>query len=163
MLKLGGFMNEINAHPGAEENPGFLLWRASTLWSSSTTAVLKPLGLTHPQFVILATIDWLKGKGSSQEEIARRVVLDPKTTSHLLRSLQVKGLIEPAHASEEKSNYPQLTTAGAEMLAKALPIVESADAAFFASLDQKSSKMINLLQMLVGANQTKNYGESCSE
>ena len=94
-------MNEVSVHPGSEENLGFLLWQVSTLWSKSTSIALKPLRLTHPQFVILATMDWLKGEAVSQEEIGRLAVLDPKTTSHLLRSLQVKGLVEPSHKDEK--------------------------------------------------------------
>ncbi len=153
-------MNAITVHPAAEDNPGFLLWRVSALWSGSTTAVLKPLGLTHPQFVILATIDWMKGKGASKEEIGRRVVLDPKVTSHLLRSLQVKGLID---LTGERSKYPVLTKSGEEMLAKAFPLVESADAAFFAAIDLKNSKIVTTLQKLVHANSSENNCESsCS-
>ena len=141
-------MNEFSVHPASEENPGFLLWQVSTLWSRSTTAALKPFGLSHPQFVILATIDWLTGKGASQEEIGKLVVLDPKPASHLLRSLVVKGLIAAPHG--EKGDY-LLTATGKEMLARALPIVESADAAFFASIDLKNSKMAAALQMLARA------------
>ena len=88
-------MNEISAHPAGEENPGFLLWQVSTRWSSSTAAVLKPFGLSHPQFVILATIDRLKNQEASQEAIARHIILDPKPTTHLLRSLQEIG-VRPA-------------------------------------------------------------------
>jgi DNA-binding MarR family transcriptional regulator len=146
-------MNEIRAHPASEENPGFLLWQVSTLWSKFTTAALKPLGLTHPQFVILASLDWLKGKGASQEEIERQVVLDPKTTSHLLRSLQVKKLIEP----NEKKHY-LLTTAGEERLAQALPVVQDVDTAFFASIDLKNSKIVPTFQTLARVNFSKLAG-----
>jgi MarR family transcriptional regulator, organic hydroperoxide resistance regulator len=148
-------MNEISAHPATEENLGFLVWQVSTLWSRSTTAVLKPLGLSHPQFVILATLDWLTGKGASLEEIARHTVLDPKPTSHLLRSLQVKGLIEQSDITDEKNKCPLLTTAGKEILAKALPLVASADAAFFTSIDLKNAKLVSLLQKLARANLSK--------
>jgi DNA-binding MarR family transcriptional regulator len=162
MKKPRGFMKETNVHPGSEKNLGFLLWQVSTLWSKSTTAALKPLGLTHPQFIILATIDWLKGKGASQEEIGRRIVLDPKVTSHLLRSLEVKRLIELPLSINKGGKYPLLTTAGAEVLAKALPMVESADTAFFANIDQKSSKIVTTLQILAGANFSDNAEEPCS-
>jgi MarR family transcriptional regulator, organic hydroperoxide resistance regulator len=148
-------MNEINAHPAGEENPGFLLWQVSTLWSNSTAAALKPFGLSHPQFVILATIDWLKSHETHQEAIGKHIVLDPKLTSHLLRSLQVKGLIEPSHKTDKKSHY-MLTTAGAEMLAKVVPVVKNSDAAFFASIDLKNSKMATALQTLARANLSKN-------
>jgi DNA-binding MarR family transcriptional regulator len=139
-------------HPASEANLGFLLWQVSTLWSSSTADVLKPLGLTHPQFVLLATIDWLKGKKSTQEQIGKRAILDPKITAHLLRSLEVKKLIE---LSDGGSEY-LLTTAGAELLAKTLPIIESADTAFFASIDPKNSKIVAMLQMLARTNLLKN-------
>jgi len=152
-------MNEVTIHPAGEENPGFLLWQVSTLWSSYTTAVLKPFGLSHPQFVILATIDWMKSQEASEEMIARHIILDPKPTSHLLRSLHVKGLIEPSHITNKKSKY-LLTTAGAEMLAKVLPVVESSDAAFFASIDLKNAKMVATLQILARANLSKNNAES---
>jgi len=152
-------MNERGVHPIAEESPGFLLWRISTQWSKSTAAALKPLGLTHPQFIILAIIDWLTGKGASQEEIGRLAVLDPKTTAHLLRSLQVKGLIEASHITDEKNKFPLLTTTGAKMLTKALPVVECSDAAFFASIDQKNSKIVTTMQILARANISKNDGD----
>jgi len=152
-------MNKISAHPAGEENPGFLLWQVSTLWSSSTAAALKPFGLSHPQFVILATIDWLKNQEASQEAIARHIILDPKLTSHLLRSLQVKGLIEPSNINDKKSKY-LLTIPGAEMLAKVLPVIESADAAFFASIDLKNSKMVTSLQILARANLSKKDADS---
>jgi len=151
-------MSEI-IHPASEESPGFLLWQVSTLWSNSTAAVLKAVGLTHPQFVILATIDLFKGK-ASQVEIERHVVLDPKPASHLIRSLEVKGLIELSH--KEKSKY-HLTTAGAEMLAKALPVVKNSDAVFFASIDPKNSKMITTFQKLASVNLSKKEGKSLRE
>ena len=144
-------------HPASEENLGFLLWQVSTLWSSSTAAALKPLGLTHPQFVLLATIDWLKGKESTQEQIGKRTVLDPKPTAHLLHSLEVKGVIELSNGSEYL-----LTAAGAKLLAKAITIIESADAAFFASIDPKNSKIIATLQMLARTHLSKNNEKTAS-
>jgi DNA-binding MarR family transcriptional regulator len=148
-------MNKKAVHPGSEENPGFLLWQVSTLWSKSTSTALKPMGLSHPQFVVLATVDFLKAEGVSLEEIGRRVVLDPKVTSHLLRSLERKGLIEPLHSSDKNLKNPVLTTAGKEMLAKILPVIEDSDVAFFASIDAKNSEMVTTLQILARANFAK--------
>lgn len=142
--------NEISVHPSAEESPGFLLWRVSTLWRRAIETVLKPLGLTHPQFVVLATTGWLtrKGEKASQAEIGREAALDPNTTSQILRGLQAKGLIERLQTSNERSKYPVLTPAGTKSLAKAMPAVESADAVFFASVDLKKSKILQTLQTL---------------
>jgi DNA-binding MarR family transcriptional regulator len=150
----------MNEHPASEDNLGFLLWRVSTLWSSSTAAALKQFGLTHPHFIILATIEWLTDKGASQEEIGRHVVLDPKPTEHLLRSLQVKGLIEPSDTTDDKNRFPVLTKAGKEMLANILPVIERADAAFFASIELTNPKMVTALQILARANFSKYEGET---
>lgn len=142
--------NEISVHPSAEESPGFLLWRVSTLWRRAIEAVLKPLGLTHPQFVVLATTGWLTRTGEkvSQVEIGKQAALDPNTTSQILRGLQAKGLIERSHTTNERCKYPTLTSMGIESLAKAMRAVESADAAFFASVDVKGSKIVKTLQIL---------------
>jgi hypothetical protein len=42
--------------PGA--SPGFLLWRVGLAWQRLMTATLKPLDLTHVQFVLLASSWW---------------------------------------------------------------------------------------------------------
>jgi len=150
--------NEISAHTSAKESPGFLLWRVSTLWRKSIEAVLKPLGLTHPQFVVLATIGWLTrtGRRASQVEIGRQAALDPNTTSQILRGLQAKGLIERSHHMKERSKYPTLKAIGAENLAQAMSAVENADAAFFASIDLKGSAMLQTLQILARCEFLKN-------
>lgn len=141
---------EISAHSSAEKSPGFLLWRVSTLWRRAIETVLKPLGLTHPQFVILATTGWLtrNGEKASQADIGKHAALDPNTTSQILRSLQAKGLIERSHTTNERSKYPILTSAGAQSLSTAMPAVENADAAFFASVDIKGSEILKTLQIL---------------
>jgi hypothetical protein len=53
-------------------NPGFLLWRATLRWQREVAAALRPLGLTHPQFVVLASTWWLgrHGRPPSQRELA---------------------------------------------------------------------------------------------
>lgn len=136
----------------AEESPGFLLWRASTLWRRSIENVLKAFDLTHPQFVVLATIGWFtkNNAGASQIEIGRHASLDPNTTSQILRSLQKKALIERAFTKDERSKYSSLTQEGSKKLAEALPAVEKADAQFFASVDLYEATAIKALQKLAG-------------
>ncbi len=153
--------NEISVHPSAEESPGFLLWRVSTLWRKAIETVLKPLGLTHPQFVILATTGWLTrmGKRASQAEIGRQAALDPNTTSQILRGLQAKGLIERSYNIDERSKYPILTAAGVESLSKAIPAVENADAVFFSSIDLQGTEILQTLQILARSESLKRERE----
>ena len=147
--------SKISSHTGPEESPGFLLWRVSTFWRRAIEDVLKPLDLTHPQFVILATTAWLTRKVEGQEqgkatqiEIAKQAGLDPNTTSQILRGLQTKGLIERKRTVDERSKYPTLTAKGEESLAKALPAVELADSKFFSQVNLKDSGLLAALQIL---------------
>jgi DNA-binding MarR family transcriptional regulator len=141
--------SEVSVHTGPEESPGYLLWKVSSIWRRAIEAVLRPLGLTHPQFVILASIGWLtkEGKEIQQVEIARFSGLDPNTTSQILRSLHAKKLIRRGH-SEGRSKSPSLTAAGAKLLQKALPEVEKTDSAFFAAVSSKKTGFISILQKL---------------
>ena len=144
--------DKASSHRTAEESPGFLLWRASTLWRRAIESILKPLDLTHPQFVILASIAWLTKdeKFASQVEIGRQAGLDPNTTSQILRSLQGKGLIVKSRSKDERSKFPILTESGVKSLAKALPAVEKADAEFFSSVNLNKVSAIKALQVLAG-------------
>ncbi len=139
---------KISTHEIPEESPGFLLWRVSTYWRRSIEAVLKPLGLTHPQFVVLACTGWLtrSGEKATQAAIGKQAGLDPNTTSQILRSLQTKGLIDRSRQADERSKSPSLTPKGAQTLSIALPAVEKADAKFFSPL--KNSKLLKDLEIL---------------
>lgn len=134
-----------------EQSPGFLLWHVSTSWRSCIEAVLKPLSLTHPQFVVLATLGWLTRNGErvSQSAIGKLAELDPNTISQILRGLEVKKLIKRVQSSDVRAKNPLLTTQGSKVLARALPAVESADAQFFKALtDQEAKDMLDIFQKL---------------
>jgi DNA-binding MarR family transcriptional regulator len=81
---------KISIHEAPKQSPGFLLWHISTSWRSSIEAVLKIFGLTHPQFVILATTGWLTRNGelTTQAAIGKMAGLDPNTTSQIITSLE---------------------------------------------------------------------------
>lgn len=135
-----------------EQSPGYLLWKVSTQWRSAIEDVLKPLGLTHPQFVILASLGWLTRKGTlvTQVQIGKSSSLDPNTTSQILRGLEKRKLIKRTQLSDERSKNPTLTQAGSTLLAQALPAIEKADAQFFSVLSSGESKnLLSIFQMLI--------------
>ncbi len=134
----------------AEDSPGFLLWRVTTRWRREIETVLKPLGLTHPQYVILATIGWLTkdGKRVSQVDIGRHACLDPNTTSQILRGLEEKKFIERGHMKDERSKLPSLTPDGAQILSQAIRAVETRDTEFFHSIDLKNTNFLDALRKL---------------
>jgi len=136
----------VSLHGVPDDSPGYLLWRVSTKWRSAIEKVLKAFGLTHPQFVILASLAWLTRDGNkvSQADVGKVAGLDPNTTSQILRGLEVKKLIKRVQSIDERSKNPTLTAAASKLLAKALPAVEKEDIVFFDSL--KSREVENLLR-----------------
>jgi len=144
--------NEISVHDTPDRSPGFLLWHVSTAWRGSIEVMLKSIGLTHPQFVILATLGWLTRKGDrvTQALIGKMAGLDPNTVSQIIRGLEQKELIMREKSSDGRAKNPILTMKGSDILKKAMPAVETKDAEFFHNLTVEEREcMIGIFQKLV--------------
>lgn len=116
------------------ESPGFLLWHTTLRWQREIAAALAPLGLTHVQFVLLACTWWLNKEGEhpNQLAVARQAGTDVKMASQVLRTLELKGLIErEVDPSDTRSKRLRVTGAGSELAQRAIEAVELADAQFF--------------------------------
>ena len=76
--------------------PGYLVWRLSTKWRVAVDRALAPLGLTHAQYALLASLFGLQGVGlrPSQRELADHTGLEPLYVSKLARALESDGLVE---------------------------------------------------------------------
>jgi len=134
-----------------EKSPGFLLWHISTTWRSSIENVLKHFDLTHPQFVVLASLGWLTRDGDrvTQAVIGKMAGLDPNTNSQIMRGLERKGLIKREPSTDGRAKNPLLTAKGGQILSRALPAVENADLQFFNALSKNEMKnLVNLFQKL---------------
>ncbi len=142
---------EISTHNTPNQSPGFLLWHISTSWRTSIEAILKPIGLTHPQFVVLATLGWLTRKGElvTQAAVGKMAGIDPNTISQILKGLEHKELVKRDPSSDSRAKNPILTNKGTQIVNKALPAVEEADERFFNRLTQKErEQMIHIFQKL---------------
>ena|ERR1700722_6951440 len=150
-MNKNGYFKEISVHDTPDQSPGFLLWHISTSWRSSIETILKPIGLTHPQFVVLATLGWLTRKGTrvTQAAIGKMAGLDPNTTSQIIKGLEQKELIKRIRSSDGRAKNPILTSKGREILTQALPAVETTDAHFFNILSNKEMEyMIRIFRKL---------------
>ena len=78
-----------------EPTPGYLVWRLSMKWRVAVDRALAPLGLTHAQYVLLASLYGMEGAGwqPTQRELADHTGLEPLYTSKLARALDADGLI----------------------------------------------------------------------
>lgn len=151
-MSKNNIIEEITQFKTPEQSPGYLLWQVSIMWRSFIEDTLKPHGLTHPQFVVLATTAWLTKDGEivSQSDVSYATGLDPNTTSQILRGLEQKKLIKREKSLNERSKNPFLTDAGLAILDKALPAVEQSDMQFFEVLSVKEQEtLFNIFQKLV--------------
>lgn len=143
--------DKVSQFQGPENSPGFLLWQVSIKWRRQIEAALDTIGLTHSQFVLLASVGWLTRDKSliSQIELARHCGTDITMTSQILRSLEKKGLIERIQVhGNERSKYPCLTEAGKDLIEQAIPLVEKVDQKFFKKLGRNLCTYIAILQKL---------------
>lgn len=113
-------------------------------WQREIKRSLKPIGLTHMQFVILANTYWLylQNKQVTQIEIAQQAKMDTMMTSNVIRTLEKKGLVKrKEHRTDTRAKTVALTKKGFNNLKKAVEIVENFDRAFFKNL--KNTKQFN--------------------
>lgn len=118
----------------AWDSPGFVLWRATLRWGAAMRWALGPHGLTHVQFVLLASIGWLveAGDAPTQRAVGDHAGADIAMTSQVVRSLETKGLVTRERAAGGARAWRLgLTAAGKARLVQALEAVEAADRAFF--------------------------------
>ncbi len=124
------------SHATPLDSPGFVLWQVTNRWQRAIRAALAPLGLTHVQFVLLASLAWLcdAGQTPTQVELAAHAATDPMMTSEVLRALEAKGwLVRLPHPADRRARQLALTDSGQALADAAVVIVEAADRAFFAS------------------------------
>jgi DNA-binding MarR family transcriptional regulator len=80
--------------------------------------VLEPLGLTHPQYLVMLAL-WQRSP-QTVRDIGEMLVLEPATLSPLLKRLEVAGLItRKRKADDERSLDVELTAAGRALRSKA--------------------------------------------
>ena len=138
----------------AWDSPGFLLWHATLRWQRAIAEALEPLGLTHVQFVLLASTWWLcEHEGPPrQRDLADHAGTDPMMTSQVARTLESKGLlVREVDAQDARAWRLRPTKAGSTLARKALGAVESADATYFEQVPQRSrAGMLAALKELGG-------------
>ncbi|MBL7814351.1 MAG: MarR family transcriptional regulator [Saprospiraceae bacterium] len=136
----------------AEESSGFLLWQVTNLWQREIKKALEPYGLTHSQFVLMASIHWLtlQQKDVTQILLSSHTKIDQMTTSTVLRTLQSKGFLQrQEHLTDTRAKTVVLTDIGKEIIMKAVVTVEAFDKTFFATLGDNTAIFNAQLLMLL--------------
>jgi DNA-binding MarR family transcriptional regulator len=126
-----------------DESPGFLLWHLTLRWQRDVAAVLKPLGLTHVQFVLLASTWWLNthAEQPNQVTLAAHAGTDVKMTSQVIRTLEQKGLVtREVDTIDTRARRLVVTKAGSALAPRAVKAVEAVDAALLMPLSKTNAR-----------------------
>jgi len=126
-----------------EDSPGFLLWHVTLRWQREVAAALAPLGLTHVQFVLLASTWWLNAHGEqpSQAALAAHAGTDVKMTSQVIRTLEHNGLVtRDVDVADTRARRLVVTRAGKALAPRAIEAVEAVDRALLEPLSKTGSR-----------------------
>ncbi|MEV4315177.1 MarR family transcriptional regulator [Actinocrispum sp. NPDC049592] len=120
---------------GPLASPGYWLHQAALAWKAELDNALKALGLTHTQFILLATTGWLErstGAPPGQQEVAEGAGADRQMTSRVIRTLEERGLVTRLpHESNTRAFRLTLTSEGRELTHSAITIAHQVDTHFF--------------------------------
>jgi DNA-binding MarR family transcriptional regulator len=134
----------------ANDSTGLVLWRVTNAWQAAQRRALKSFGLTHVQFVLLASLTWFGDETTvTQQGLADHAGTDPMMTSQVLRALENAGLVERRpHPTDRRARVLAVTTAGRELANRAVVAVEECDRAFFAALGDDRESFTRMLTRL---------------
>lgn len=135
----------------SEKATGLLFMRTYNKWHGEIKKQLKLLGITHPQFVILASLGYLLQSGGevTQIMIAKMAGMDGMTVSQIVHLLEKKQfIVRREHSRDTRAKAVTLTARGRDILEQALPVVEAIDIRFFGSLGENEGLFVSLLHEL---------------
>jgi MarR family transcriptional regulator, organic hydroperoxide resistance regulator len=124
-----------------DQSPGNLLVQVTAAWQRRQRAALSELGLTHPQFLILAAAAWLTRDGEpvTQVRLARHARTDPMMTSQLVRALEEKKLLRRSEdPSDSRAKLVRATARGRKLARQAVVIADRVDREFFEPADGRA-------------------------
>jgi DNA-binding MarR family transcriptional regulator len=145
------------AMPG-EPTLGFMLWRVVMKWRAAVDRAVRPYGLTHAQYSLLASLYGLAGAGvlPSQRALADYTGIEPVYASRLLRALEQEGLVRRTEsAADPRAVQLQITERGIAVIRQAIPVVrdllEEQTASIGGTRSPRSRELAATLQLLLGA------------
>lgn len=125
--------------------------RVYNKWHSMIKKELKKMNLTHPQFVVLASLAYLSQDSNevTQVMISKLSGIDVMTVSQILNLLEKNDFVKrKEHSRDTRAKAVILNKKGEETLQKAVPLVEKIDEIFFEKLDTDEEQFKHFLVRL---------------
>ncbi|MFD4552484.1 MarR family winged helix-turn-helix transcriptional regulator [Streptomyces sp. NPDC058246] len=107
--------------------PGFLVWRLSMKWRVAVDRAVAPLGLTHAQYALVASLYGMRGDGRqpSQRQLADHTGLEALYVSKLARALETAGIVDRTRdPADPRAIRLSLTEEGRETARRATRVVQ---------------------------------------
>ncbi|WP_079432384.1 MULTISPECIES: MarR family winged helix-turn-helix transcriptional regulator [Streptomyces] len=115
------------ASSSEDATAGFLVWRLSTKWRVAVDRAVAPLGMTHAQYALLASLYGMARTGlrPSQRRLADHTGLEPLYVSKLARALESSGLVTRTRDPDDpRAMQLSLTERGHELTGRAITTVQ---------------------------------------
>ena len=122
--------------------------RVYNKWHFIIKKELKKINLTHPQFVVLASLAYLSQNGNevTQIMISKLSGIDVMTVSQILNLLEKYYFVKrKEHSKDTRAKAVTLNKKGEEILQKAIPLVEQIDEFFFGKLNNDEEEFKHFL------------------
>jgi len=130
----------------------FALYSASLAMNKLYRRLLRPLGLTYPQYLVLLVL-W-ESDGLSVSQIGDRLYLDSATLTPLLKRLESQGLVQRHRNPEDERQVDiSLTEVGRALQDQAEPIPAQVVCATGGSLDgvvEARTQLVQLRRQILG-------------
>lgn len=108
--------------------PGFLVWRLANKWRVAVDRAVAPLGLTHAQYSLVASLYGMQrtGERPSQRQLADYTGMEALYVSKLARTLEAAGLIDRTRDPRDpRAVQLTLTEQGRTVTRQAIEVVQS--------------------------------------
>lgn len=103
----------------------FRLYSAARLITQAYTPMLKALGITYPQYLVLLVL-WEKD-GQPVNDIAQRLLLETNTVTPLLQRMEKEGILSRKRGDHDKRQHiVHLTAKGKRLEKKAYELIPAA-------------------------------------
>lgn len=135
----------------SDHSIGLSFIKVYNLWHRQIKSALSNIGLTHPQFVVIASLGYLAqfNQEITQVNIADKSDIDVMTVSTIIKNLEKKNLIKRTPSIQDtRAKSVQLTAEGTKIMMTAMEIVEEIDIRFFGQLGDQQDSFNQLLHRL---------------
>jgi MarR family transcriptional regulator, organic hydroperoxide resistance regulator len=130
-------------------------------WCAAVDRAVEPLGLTHAQYAVVATLLDMQRTGEfpSQRELADKAGLEPIYISKLARALERGGMISrSSHPRDTRAVQLTLTDRGEEIARRAVTVVDELQERLAAPLggthSERIGSFVNDLEVLLAGTRT---------